>query len=115
MSIRSMIIDANCIVTQIHINECGAGIIRFYDAKSRYDLLDVYKQLANRIDAIIDRCFKYKQMSRRDERKLMMFLSNRMDSKYNFYTLLDEIEKYPKPEESWRYIEQLDLNILRHI
>jgi len=110
-----MIVDVNCIVTQIHINECGAGITGFYDAKSRYELLDAYKQIANRIYEIIDRCFKYKQMSRRDERKLMMLLSNRMDSKYRFYALLNEIEKYPKPEASWRYIEHLDLNILRHI
>ena len=115
MSIRGMIAEANCIVNQIHINDCGAGITGFYDAKSRYELLDAYNHIANRIDEVIDRCFKYKRMSRRDERKLMIALSNRMDSKYKFYTLLDEIEKYPKSETSWKNIEQLDLNILRHI
>jgi hypothetical protein len=108
-----MIVEANCIVNQIHINDCS--VLKFYDAKSRYELLDVYKQIANRIDEVIDRCFKYKQMSRRDERKLLMSLSDRMDSKYKFYALLDEIDEYSKPETSWRNIEHLDLNILRHI
>lgn len=113
MSIRSMIIEANCIVNQIHINDCS--VLKFYDAKSRYELLDSYKQIVDRIDEVIDRCFKYKRMSRHDERKLMMSISNRMDSKYHFYSLLDEIEKYPKPETSWSNIRQLDLNILRHV
>lgn len=113
MSIRSMIANANCIVCQIHINDCS--VLKFYDAKSRYELLDVYKQIADRIYEVIDRCFKYKRMSRHDERKLLRSLSSRMDSKYHFHALLDEIDEYSKPETPWRCIEQLDLNILPNI
>lgn len=113
MSIRSMIIEANCIVNQIHINDCSC--LKFYDAKSRYELLDSYKQIVNRVYEVIDRCFKYKRMSRHDEWKLLRSLASSMDSKYKFYALLDEIDEYSKSETSWRNIKQLDLNILRHI